>query len=336
MSYALPVRVARFASALLLLSLLSLNCKNETITGDEETDTISPVVAVISPVPNDMCCHTDTIVIAATDAKGVTRVEVYIDGALAASTSSAPWAFIWDTENSADGNHTIYAKAYDAAGNVGQSSSISVSVRNTFTAIFHNYLYTDLLVTVNAQTRTIAPQDSTTYSIKPLPASLTYHAETSGKTSSGTRIGYLLSWDYTTNVSGTTSRIIDPGISSNYFFMYIRNSGGVALGPIYVNYGLSDQSMDNISLPTGGLNYRIGYYPAHSNTQVRAMWSGSASYSYWNQGVNFSLPFTSNQYVVLVNTAGKVFAGDAFAGTGIVGVCRNLAGTGDISNGAIR
>ena len=49
---------------------------------------------------------------------------------MAGSSTSASASFSWDTTHSANGSHTLLAKAYDAAGNVGVSASITVTVQN--------------------------------------------------------------------------------------------------------------------------------------------------------------------------------------------------------------
>jgi hypothetical protein len=68
---------------------------------------------------------------AASDDVGVTRVEFYVDGALKGSDSSAPYSVTLDSTTLADGSHTLVAKAYDAAGNVGSSSAVGFSVSNS-------------------------------------------------------------------------------------------------------------------------------------------------------------------------------------------------------------
>jgi hypothetical protein len=66
----------------------------------------------------------------ASDNVGVTRVEFYVDGALKATDSSSPYSATIDSTTLADGSHALVAKAYDAAGNVGTSSTVSFSVSN--------------------------------------------------------------------------------------------------------------------------------------------------------------------------------------------------------------
>jgi len=67
----------------------------------------------------------------ASDNVGVTRVEFYIDGGLSGTDTTSPYSFSWNTTGLVDGSsHTIQSKAYDAANNVGSSTTISVTVNN--------------------------------------------------------------------------------------------------------------------------------------------------------------------------------------------------------------
>lgn len=73
---------------------------------------------------------TVTLSASASDNVGVTKVEFYVDGALKATDTSAPYSASLDSTTLADGSHSLVAKAYDAAGNVGTSSTVSFSVSN--------------------------------------------------------------------------------------------------------------------------------------------------------------------------------------------------------------
>lgn len=57
------------------------------------------------------------------DNVGVTKVEYYVDGALKGSSTTAPFSVSYDSRNLSNGLHSLVAKAYDAAGNVGTSSN---------------------------------------------------------------------------------------------------------------------------------------------------------------------------------------------------------------------
>jgi hypothetical protein len=62
---------------------------------------------------------------------GVTKVEFYLDGALQSTDTTSPYSWSWNTTTAANGSHSLQSKAYDAAGNAGSSTSISVTVSNS-------------------------------------------------------------------------------------------------------------------------------------------------------------------------------------------------------------
>ena len=80
-------------------------------------DATAPVVAVSPPVNG-------TLAVQASDDVGVSRVELWANGALVATDYSAPYSF--SLAGLPAGNVSLVVKAYDAAGNVGQAG---VSVR---------------------------------------------------------------------------------------------------------------------------------------------------------------------------------------------------------------
>ncbi len=67
----------------------------------------------------------------ASDNVGVTKVEFYVDGVLKATDTTSPYSTSFDSTTIANGSHTLVAKAYDAAGNIGSSTSVAFSVNNT-------------------------------------------------------------------------------------------------------------------------------------------------------------------------------------------------------------
>jgi hypothetical protein len=59
----------------------------------------------------------------ASDNNVVIKVELYIDGALKTTVTTPNLSYNWSiNRNVKAGSHTITVKAYDATGNVGQSS----------------------------------------------------------------------------------------------------------------------------------------------------------------------------------------------------------------------
>ncbi len=76
-----------------------------------------------------------TLSATATDNVGVTKVEFYVDGVLKGTDTTSPYSMALDSTTLANGSHTLVAKAYDAAGNVGTSSSVSFTINNVTAAL---------------------------------------------------------------------------------------------------------------------------------------------------------------------------------------------------------
>ena len=60
---------------------------------------------------------------------GVVSVSFYVDGQLLATDSSSPYSVTWNTKKVSPTAHALYVRAVDAAGNVTQSATITVTVR---------------------------------------------------------------------------------------------------------------------------------------------------------------------------------------------------------------
>ncbi|UFS69118.1 Ig-like domain-containing protein [Geomonas sp. RF6] len=105
-----------------------------TVTVTVFNDTSAPAVSILSPTSGNTATGTVNVAAAASDDVAVSKVEFYLNGILQNTSTSAPYSFTWNTVNVANGSYTISAKAFDAAGNVGQSGSVTVAVFNDTTA----------------------------------------------------------------------------------------------------------------------------------------------------------------------------------------------------------
>jgi hypothetical protein len=94
-----------------------------------------PTTSITAPANGATVSGTVTINATATaGSSAVTQMQILIDGAVAASnTNATSLSFNWNTTSVANGSHTIVSKAFDAAGNVGTSSMVTVTVSNTST-----------------------------------------------------------------------------------------------------------------------------------------------------------------------------------------------------------
>ncbi|HSK03314.1 MAG TPA: Ig-like domain-containing protein [Kofleriaceae bacterium] len=93
-------------------------------------DTTPPITALTAPAGGATLQGSVALEASASDDRGVVRVELYANATLIGSDTSAPWGVTWDTTAVASGGYTLSTKAYDAAGNVGTSAGVSVTVDN--------------------------------------------------------------------------------------------------------------------------------------------------------------------------------------------------------------
>ena len=90
----------------------------------------------------------------ASDNVGVARVDFLVDGVLKGSDSSSPYALAFDSNTVANGTHALVAQAYDAAGNVGTSSTVSFSVSNGASVAFNEAESNGTIAAANTVSRT--------------------------------------------------------------------------------------------------------------------------------------------------------------------------------------
>jgi len=96
-------------------------------------EALAPTVSLTSPANNSNLSGTVNLVAEASDNVGVTRVEYYVNNVLLATEATGPFVYTWDTTAVSPGAYTLNVRAYDAAGNVGQSGNINVTVMNDIT-----------------------------------------------------------------------------------------------------------------------------------------------------------------------------------------------------------
>jgi subtilisin family serine protease len=100
--------------------------------GVATVDSQPPTVSILSPSGGTLGGIV-SVEVEAKDNIGVTRTELYVNGALHASDIAAPYSFSLDTSTLSDGNVALIAKAYDQAGNLGTSSVVNLTVANNNT-----------------------------------------------------------------------------------------------------------------------------------------------------------------------------------------------------------
>ncbi len=202
-------------------------------------------------------------------------------------SSSGPEVWIWTFEGgnpstSTERNPTvtyssngIYSVTLVVKNEGGENEIVKYDYINVVR--FNNPVFTDIDVTVDGNTKTMSP-DSYVQFAKIDNTSISYTAETSGKTSGGTILGEELFWDQTVDLTSYSSYNLV--VSDDYIFLYVRNSCGYSFNQFYVNYGGPDQSMDNIVIPGDGVKYSIGYYYTNYGMEIRAYLVSHPLYDY--------------------------------------------------------
>jgi len=95
-------------------------------------DTVPPTTSITSPSSGATVSGTVVVNATASDNVGVTQLQILIDGSVVASNAnSTSLSFNFNTTSLPNGSHTILSKAFDAAGNVGTSSTVTVTVSNS-------------------------------------------------------------------------------------------------------------------------------------------------------------------------------------------------------------
>jgi hypothetical protein len=113
-------------------TLLAASCtsKDKPTSGTPApSDTLAPVIQLSSPMQSDTADQHVDISATASDSVGVTMVDFYVDSTRVGTRIAPPWTYRWNCAcAAAESHHRLYARAYDAAHNVGFSDTITVFI----------------------------------------------------------------------------------------------------------------------------------------------------------------------------------------------------------------
>jgi parallel beta-helix repeat protein len=93
-------------------------------------DRLAPATTIGGVTSGDVVKGTLAVSASATDNVGVKNVDLLVDGAVVASDRTAPYAWSWSSASVPDGPHSLQARAFDGAANVGVSAAVVVTVAN--------------------------------------------------------------------------------------------------------------------------------------------------------------------------------------------------------------
>lgn len=100
-----------------------------TMASTISTTSAPPTVSFVTPANGSTVAGSVTVQVSATDSNPISSVTVYLDNAVVATSTAAPYTFSWNSATASNGNHTMSATAKDAAGN-SATASISIGVNN--------------------------------------------------------------------------------------------------------------------------------------------------------------------------------------------------------------
>ncbi len=126
--------IISFASTSQIVNESNLtNDWNGITTGGTYSFASAPTDTVTAPATGTNV-HGDnaSVTVNATDVIGVSKVEMFINGNLYATDTSAPYAFTWNTLSGSypDAAYSVTTEAFDAAGLTATSPAISLKVNN--------------------------------------------------------------------------------------------------------------------------------------------------------------------------------------------------------------
>ena len=116
-----------FLFSLFFLSFFSLGMSS---TPKPTPDTTPPQVTITILANNSTVSAIVNIQVQATDNKGISKVDFYIDNVLKFTDTSSPYAYSWDTSSATNAAHTLKVIAFDTSNNTS-STQVNVTVYNT-------------------------------------------------------------------------------------------------------------------------------------------------------------------------------------------------------------
>lgn len=190
------------------------------------------------------------------------------------------------------------AQSVPGLGNGTLTNPITTPTGEKTTVSFENTTFTPIEISLGGVNQTIQPAQKVTFQAK-AGTQATFNATTSGKTSSGDIVGLKMEWSnssVTFPTSGTSN--VPLAVSGNYFFIMVRNNSVRKINRVLVNYQLQSGTTENLLITNDKQLYKLGYYKAFSNSNVRlentdVNWNWSYSSSV------LALSFKNNQSVTL-------------------------------------
>lgn len=110
----------------------NVSAQSNTATLTTPTPDTPPTAKIDTPTDGLAVFSTTQINATASDDKGITKVEYYVDGISigTSASSSSPYTISWDTTKYLNGSHSVYVRVTDTAGQSTVSSTVNPIVQN--------------------------------------------------------------------------------------------------------------------------------------------------------------------------------------------------------------
>src|SRR5579872_1736279 len=162
-------------------------------------DTTPPAVSITAPGAGATVSGTTSVSATASDNGTVAGVQFLLDGAnLGSEATAAPYTVAWTTTTSANGSHTLTARARDGAGNTTTSAAVTVTVFNDTTPPMVSITAPGAGATVSGTTSV-----SATASDNGTVAGVQFLLDGASLGSEVTAAPYSVSWTTTTGANGS-------------------------------------------------------------------------------------------------------------------------------------
>ena len=247
-------------------------------------DKVPPDVMLTNPRTGADLRDIVTVSVDASDDEKLKKVELYINGSLHETSSGGQsiHTFTWNTDAGENGNYSLYAKAFDDAGNNTTSDMIDVTVTNYRTWTFVNQGLTSASYEFGEHSGSIAyrghsgGEDTLRVEMEKNIGQTIFTAQTRG----GSVCGHTVRWYGEMDVDDQ-DKAWTLNVSDKYFLVYLWNNMDYDITRITVNQDTDEekncyQGVDKNSTQW----YLMGYYDAIAVPNLYAYFSGHPEYNY--------------------------------------------------------
>ena len=275
---------------LLMGLLISFSC-------EEDKDETPPTVMITNIQPGAELSDIVKVTVDANDNDAIALVEFFVNGQLnGTSQSSEPiHNFNWDTDVGDNGSYQIYAKATDESDNVASTSIITVNVINYRTVTMTNTVLMEVEYKIDNEGDGITIKSNQTAEFEvPKNGSVNFTATTPPTY----WCGATLRWDFDITVADKDEDWII-WIGDDYFALYTTNNDKVPVDYTRVNEDLTGSRTCYGNILNNGGEYHLGFYRAHTNTNIFWYMLNHPNYGYWyvngeTNRVNYEVPDASH------------------------------------------